>query len=89
MWMRVFLFLALTSLIVHGAATKRSPTKIQNENKPKEPESASDEEVEFDGEWECGGEDLSKLISYQMIAKDCPSLLRKSFKMVLVNFLNI
>lgn len=80
--MRVFLLLALTSFLVQGASIQKPPVKVPIENKPPKGESSSEEEPEFDGEWECGGEDLSKLISYQMIAKDCPKLLSKFFSPV-------
>ncbi|KAI6177256.1 putative effector protein [Aphelenchoides bicaudatus] len=73
MWMRVFVSLALILLTVHGAAVKKEPTKVPTDQKPKEPDNT--EEVDFSGEWECGGEDFSKLISQQMIEKDCPKLL--------------
>lgn len=79
MWMRVFVSLALILLTVHGAAVKKEPTKVPTDQKPKEPDNT--EEVDFSGEWECGGEDFSKLISQQMIEKDCPKLLRMYLKL--------
>jgi len=70
MWKLALVF--LIPILIEGATTRRPVGKVPLNEKQK---ASSEEDVEFDGEWECGGEDFSKLISQQMISKDCPQLL--------------
>jgi hypothetical protein len=82
MWKFGLALLLCTPVIIYGASTTRHvPGKIPVNEKPvpsNEPTEDSYKSVEFDGSWECGGEELSKFLSQQMIDKDCPQLLRES-----------
>jgi hypothetical protein len=68
MW-KPLLFLALLIFL----AVQATPTKRPVTQKP--PSSTTEEEIyEAPNWWECGGEELSKLLSYQCIHNDCPKL---------------
>ncbi|KAI6235070.1 Phospholipase A2-like protein Y52B11A.8 [Aphelenchoides besseyi] len=81
----LFVFLLFGSTIADAAATKKPPHKLPVDDKPdivvkpdKSSSSSSESSEgssELEGEWECGSEDFSKLISYQSIQQDCPQLL--------------
>lgn len=74
----LILFLFLIPVIIQGASTNRQPSKIPLNDKNKDDDGSVETTVEptvdeMEG-WECGGEELSKYLSFEMIKKDCPAL---------------
>lgn len=58
---------------IQPPSAKQPSGRVSIENKE-----ADRNAEDYEDNWECGGEDLSKAFSYQMIDDDCPKLKGKS-----------